>query len=535
MKRLIQEELNRVHQIMGVINEQETKIVYQDGKRFERTVSDIPPYESDNWRAEFASGKFSSSDLDGTPDLTGLVKWLNDPRLQNTNIVVAVTAGTSKVPVKPGGEVAKALQAIGKTPDNEGLAIARGETAVEMVKNQIRTLIPEEIFNNIEFTVDLSKVEEGPVWDKIDATAQKYTDHQFLTTLAFATGQEETLTELPDICNGTLKGSGGKAKKKNKGPGGLRYAVYTENERDGGYLGQHYDLGLDTIGMITMNFNAIKIPDMFQVTYNNQTYTSSGPGGEGFVSNSFKTCEEGSTCWESYMRKIGKLGKKTETKEKRVTKAEGKQKLLNSKYWKMLVGTHGYKPGIDIPVDRYIGREWIIDFFEKFKPGSKNVVSRMFTNKKRMKYNKTFTDGWSAYEEMADGSWEPTERAKVVKGKDVWAKINDIWITLDDRVEDAQKDVDKASSENEKEVVRLEAELADLMANGNPNSYAKSMTRQLKWMGYEQGVIGTNGSVSFEKVKGAADMYLQVYAPLDDTAWNASVTCEDLAPGYASN
>jgi len=235
------------------------------------------------------------------------------------------------------------------------------------------------------------------------------------------------------------------------------------------------------------------------------------------------------------MNKIEKLGKKTEKVEKKVTYAEGKTGSLGVKPWKMLVGTHGYKPGIDIPMDKRIGREWIIDFFEKFKPGSKNVVSRMFTNKKRMKYNKTFTDGWSAYEEMADGSWEPTKRAKVVKGKDVWDKINDIWIKLDDKVEGAQKDVDKASSENEKEIVRLEAELADLMANGNPNSYAKSMTRQLKWMGYEQGVIGTNGSVSFEKVRGAADMYLQVYAPLDSTIWNASVTCEDLAPGYASN
>ena len=84
--------------------------------------------------------------LEGSPELSGLVEWLNDPRLRNTKIVVAVTAGTSKVPVKPDGVVAKALQAIGKTPNNEGLAIARGETAVEMVKNQIRTLIPEEIF-----------------------------------------------------------------------------------------------------------------------------------------------------------------------------------------------------------------------------------------------------------------------------------------------------------------------------------------------------------------------------------------------------
>jgi|TARA_R110002020_G_scaffold1110_1_gene5473 hypothetical protein len=535
MKRLVNEELNRVRQIMGVIYEQDSEIINQDGKRFERTVTDVPPYESDNWRAEFASGKFSATDLEGSPDLTGLVKWLNEPDKVGLTLVVAVTAGTSRVPVKPGGEVAKALEAAGKEPTNKGLAEARGETAVEMVKNQIKSLIPEKVFNNIEFTADLSKVEQGPEWDKIDATAQKYTTHQFLSTTAYATGRVEVLTELPDICNGELNGSGGQAKKKNKGPGGLRYASYTENEQDGEYLGQHYDLGLDTVGMITMNFNAIKIPDMFQITYNNQTYTSSGPGGEGFVSNSFKTCEEGSTCYNGYIRKIEKLGKKSDTKKKKVTTAEGKEKILNSRYWKMLVGTHGYKPGVDIPLDKRIDREWIIAFFERFEPGSKNLVSRMFTNKKRMKYNPDFTDGWSAYEEMADGSWEPTERAKVVEGKDVWDKINDIWISLDDKVEDAQKDLDKASGENAKEIARLEAELADLMANGNPNSYAKSMTRQLKWMGFDQGVIGTNGSITFEKVQGAADMYLQVYAPLDSTIWRASVTCQDLSPGYASS
>tara|TARA_R110001592_G_scaffold99204_1_gene282803 strand:+ start:3971 stop:5590 length:1620 start_codon:yes stop_codon:yes gene_type:complete len=539
MKRLVNEELNRVRQIMGVIYEQDSEIINQDGKRFERTVSDVPPYESDNWRAEFASGKFSATNLEGSPDLTGLVKWLNEPDKVGLTLVVAVTAGTSKVPVKPGGEVAKALQAAGKEPTNNGLAEARGETAVEMVKNQIKSLIPEKVFNNIEFTADLSKVEQGPEWDKIDATAQKYTQHQFLSTTAYATGRVEVLTELPDICNGELKGSGGQAKKGNKGPGGLRYASYTENAQDGEYLGQHYDLGLDTVGMITMNFNAIRIPDMFQITYNNQTYTSSGPGGEGFVSNSFKTCEEGSTCYDGYIRKIEKLGKKTNKAEKKVTTSLEKYKILPSKAFKMLVGTHGYKPGVDIPADKRINHDWIVDFFDRFKPGTKNFLGRLGDKigiaDKNMKYSKAFTDGWSAYQEMADGSWEPTDRAKVVKGKKVWDKIVEYWISLDDRLEDAEDSLDKASGENAKEILRLEAELAELMANGNPGDYAKSMTRQLKWMGFDQGVIGTNGSITFEKVQGAADMYLQVYAPLDSTAWRASVTCQDLSPAYASN
>ena len=157
MERRLLEEINKVRQVMGLINEQDREIINQDGKRFERTVTEVPPYESENWRAEFASGKFSATDLEGSPDLTGLVEWLNEPDKVGLTLVVAVTAGTSRVPVKPGGEVAKALQALGYQPTNEGLATARGETAVEMVKTQIKNLIPEEVFNNIEFTVDLSK------------------------------------------------------------------------------------------------------------------------------------------------------------------------------------------------------------------------------------------------------------------------------------------------------------------------------------------------------------------------------------------
>ena len=45
---------------------------------------------------------------------------------------------------------------------------------------------------------------------------------------------------------------------------------------------------------------------------------------------------------------------------------------------------------------------------------------------------------------------------------------------------DLQKQLDKASTEDEKEIIRLEAELQELMDKGNPNDYAKSMTRRLK-------------------------------------------------------
>jgi len=529
MEKTLLQEINRVREIMGVINEQETKIVYQDGKRFERTVSDIPPYESDKWRAEFASGKFSSSDLDGTPDLTGLVKWLNEPDKVGLKLVVAVTAGTSRVPVKPGGDVDKALQKIGKTPNNEGLAMARGETAVEMVKNQIKNLIPEEVFNNVEFTVDLSKVEQGPEWDEIDATAQKYTDHQFLTTTAFGTGQQETLSELPEICNTEIDGSGNQAEEESAGPTGLSYAAYPENE---GY-GKHYDLGADTEGQITFNFTAYHIPDMFQITYPGklgQTYTSSGPLGEGFVSNNFKTCEEGSRCYNRYMNKINRLKRKITTGEDKVETYEGKTKTISTRYANMLNCTHG------IMTPKKIGREWILSFWEKFEPGTKNWFKKAgdalrFTNKKKKAYNKSFTDGYTKYDENC----QPNARAKILSGKDVWNKINDIWVSLDDKLEDVQKSTGKKVSAAAQEIQELENDLRELMAFGDPGEYSKKMTKELLDLGFDTGVIGTNGSITFDKIKGEGDMYLQVYAPLDGTVWAASITCKEKTIEIASN
>ena len=40
-------------------------------------------------------------------------------------------------------------------------------------------------------------------------------------------------------------------------------------------------------------------------------------------------------------------------------------------------------------------------------------------------------------------------------------------------------------------------------------------------------IVGTNGSITFDKVPSIDKMYLQVYAPLDGTAWKASLACKE--------
>jgi hypothetical protein len=467
-----------------------------------------------------------SNSVDG--EISQLADYLSDPKLKGKKLVVVIKAGSSKTPITPGGAVAKDLESKGLEPTNASLAQLRANTALELVKNGLSGQIPEGVFKNIEFTTDLSEVEQGPEFipgtDKADDP--KYKGFQKLGAEAFASGFIETLAELPDICNTSKSGSGKQGKKDNLGATGeYGYASYPENDGKG----MEVDLGLETEGLVTLNFTAYHIPDMFQVTYNGVTHTSSGPGGEGFVSNNFKTCEEGSGCYKSYMSKINRLKKRIDKDSEGVTKAEGKTGKLSKIHRNMLLYTHG----IETPVR--IDRDWIMAFFEKFKPGSKNLLQRMTTDKKKMKYNKKFTDGYSRYDEDGNPKTNSKGRtiAKVVKGKDVWDAINNIWIKLDDKVDYEKKTSSKNLSKYEKEIKELQTDLNELMASGNPGEYSKKMSKRLKKMGFP-GVIGTNGSLTFEKVVGEQYMYLQVFAPLDGTVWGMRATCEDLSGPIAS-
>ena len=526
MEKVILAEINRVREIMGLVVEQDSKEIRSiDGRRYEVTSTVLPPYQSGKWSATFKPGKYSGGDLQGSVDgdIAELAKYLNQDALKNQKLVVSVSAGSSKTPITPGGAVAQTLTSAGVEPTNAGLAELRGKTAIELVKNGLRGQIPEDIFNNIEFVVDLSQIEKGTefVSGTDDPNDSKYEPYQFLSATAFATATQETLAELPDICNTSIKGSGAQGERKNKGSesgGSLPFAAYPEN----GGLGKEIDLGLETEGLITFNFTAYHIPDMFQITYGNQTYTSSGPGGEGFVSNDFKTCEEGSSCHDRYMRKIDNLKRKLGKGSDKVEKIAGRTKILTRSFVNMLIGEHGYTDEDFINGNR-IDREWILDFWDRFSPADKSTLGKLFTGKKTMKYNSNFTDGWSRY----DSPGTAGRGAKQIKGKDVWKKINDIWIDLDDAYENVDKDVSKTSGKLEKEIQTLERDLKELMATGNPGEYSKKMTRELLKLGYPNGVIGTNGSITFDKVIGEQFMYLQVFAPLDKTVWGASISCKD--------
>ena len=531
MNKKLLSEITRVKEMMGILNEQDVnpkEIRTIDGKRYEVSSTVLPPYQSGKWSATFKPGKYKGGDMTGNidGDIAKLAKYLNQPDLVNQKVFVAITAGSSKSPINPKGNLATILKGEGVEPTNAGLAELRGRTALNLVKSGLKGQIPYNLFNNIEFVVDLSQIEQGPdfVVGTDNANDPKYTPYQFLSATASAQATQETLAELPEICNTNIKGSGGRGKRGSKGPTGLPYAAYPEN--DG--LGQKIDLGVNTEGEITFNFTALKIPDMFQITYGENVYTSSGPGGEGFVSNRFKTCEEGSKCYKNFTKRIQRLEDSIGDMGERLDKKKSITRGLPSSYVGMLEFTNG----VDVPEDRRVDMEWITNFFEKFTPAKKNFIKKLFTKKKRFKFNSDFKDGYRYYNE--DGT--PRDRRPgEVKAKDVWKRINDIWIELSDSYEDYADDKGGKISAKEKEIETLKAELKQLMETGNPDDYAKAMTRKLLGLGFPAGVIGTNGSITFDKVKGVGDMYLQVYAPLDGTVWRAEVACKDLQSPVAQN
>jgi hypothetical protein len=521
MKKGILNEISRVREIMGLVVEQEIRTI--DGKKYEVTSTVLPPYESGKWSATFAPGKYSGGDLQGNidSDIAGLAKYLNQDDLKNQKLIVSVAAGSSKTPITPGGNTAKMLTNAGVAPDNAGLAELRGRTAIELVKNGLRGQIPQEIYDNIEFVVDLSKIEAGPDFKEgDDPNDSKFTEHQFLSATAFAEATQETLAELPSICNQPkLGGSGGKGKENSVGPTGLPYAVYQENEGKG----KEYDLGMGTEGEMTFTFTALRIPDMFQITYGDNTFTSRGPGGEGFVTNSFDDYKEGSRGYNSIMRKIENLEKSAGRDGKLLDR-------YNNRELRISESTANALRALEIPFTEQgkrgkISRLWIVDFMEKYQPGSKNTWGKIFGKKRKMKVSPKFIQDL-----IATGGIYTNYGERF--GKNAWDEINEVWMKIDEQFDDKQKNVLAKAEEKQKRyggatAAELRLQLEKLQGTGSMNEYAEMANKELKAAGFDMGIVGTNGSITFDKVPSIDKMYLQVYAPLDGTAWKASLACKE--------
>ena len=258
--------------------------------------------------------------------------------------------------------------------------------------------------------------------------------------------------------------------------GSLPYATYPDNEGKGFTV----DLGLNTEGIITFTFDSYTIPDMFQLTYNGETFTSSGPGGrEGFVSNRFDNCDEGSACARVFTREIDKLKKelgrettKTNRAAEKVEDAYNKTVRLSPKYVRILQ----IENKVETPSN--VDLAWFEKFFELFPPADKNWWKRNISmrGERNLKYNPKLKGGYARYRanEDTDGNVIGYEgRGDYEDGKELWEYIIDKWATLDEKFDDKTDDFEEKkentsglTSTTEKQIADLKKALADLQSTG---------------------------------------------------------------------
>jgi hypothetical protein len=512
MERNILIEVNRVREIMGLtllIKEQaETNppvIRTIDGVEYKVTTSTLPPYESGKWSATFPPGKWEGADIEGNidGDIQTLVDWLDNPDLVNASIVVSINAGSSKTPIGVGGELDRKLNSLGK-PGNKGLAELRAATAAQLVKSRLQGIVPTEIFKNITWVTDITQVEKGPefVSGTDDPNDAKYRPYQFLSATAIVTGQEETLEKIPKWCENAKVGKkgGGVGKKEN----GFR--AIKNNE----YKGAEYDMG-EGEAIINLLFNSFTVPDMFQVTYNNNVYTSEGPDGRiGFVSGEF----QGLTNAEEI-----RWQKKLDALKDKIIKSESKNRDRGLKQY-----SHIFKHnGVPLRDDTWVDVLWLNEFFKKFPP-LQVVQGKGIPKPGKEKYNPAFIS-----HPLEDSSPSYKNNEKVMK---------QYW----NRVREASKKLRPKTGKLVSKYEEMEKTILKLR-EGDPTFYAFWRSRELRGLakgksgakipevaieGFRNGVIGDQGTISFKKVPGVNKFYVQVYAPFGGTAWRADVRCDKI-------
>ena len=235
------------------------------------------------------------------------------------------------------------------------------------------------------------------------------------------------------------------------------------------------------------------------------------------MSNNFDDFTEGSRGYNRMMSKIEYLEKlEGRNKGKETKQTERQYKIPNS--LKRVLGEMGIPLGDSGgKTGSYINRDWILNFYEKYQPGSRSRLGKLTSNKRKMKPNEVFVND----NRITGGS-------KI--GLAAWETINDIWMKTDEKYSDVvdrnekltrNSQTDKGGTSSE-----LRAQLEKFQETGSMTDYADMMTTELLDLGFKQGVIGMNGSITFDKVPNVDKMYLQVYAPLDGTAWGATLSCK---------
>ena len=129
--------------------------------------------------------------------LQGLVQWLNNPDLKTSSVEIKVNSGSSKT---------------GNFEDNKRLAIERGQTGIDYIKNYLKGKIKTDVYDKIVFPEpNDSLANQGP--EPKTATAEEYQKFQKFQIIADAKGTIETkssrevnieLYKFPPVVEGAM-------------------------------------------------------------------------------------------------------------------------------------------------------------------------------------------------------------------------------------------------------------------------------------------------------------------------------------------
>ena len=511
MQKNILSEVNRVREIMGlgVILEQQNvgDVVVIDGKRFKLVdliKSQIP---KTNIGQQFASGTFKLSSGSKTKTdelLRKMISFFQIPELKNRTFNIKLEGGASQVPM--GDNLANKLgislsldKFIGR---NEELAKKRAESIKKILEDGLKAAGIENV-KVPEPTITVGVTEWEP---SKGAKHPDYTKEQFMNVSVEASGVREVLEELPVFCDKPFVPKKGKQASAKNG-----WRVYPGD-------GYEIDMG-DGAGEITLDFDAYSIPDMFEIIYDGERYRSKNPktGQEGFVSGRFE---------KSSVEEI-ELNKKE--REDLLKKIQQQELAIEN------IGLYGRRVGrgrarqlenfLPIP-DRKIPNDP-----KSIERGEQETYSLSVNYEVDMIYLNEFFEMFPTMKDFLAFSGDEDRPRKFRRSiemsrkdvRELYERLVGIRKSINGKINSAKKRI--GNYDSKLETINSELEYNEIYG-GNMNAYLKGKKRELEEKGFDESIIGDNGSITFTKKPDVNLMYLQVYAPLGGTVWNAKVSCK---------
>tara|TARA_R110000824_G_scaffold114880_2_gene265688 strand:+ start:3530 stop:6349 length:2820 start_codon:yes stop_codon:yes gene_type:complete len=626
-------EINRVREIMGLKPIMEQKIgskVTRDGKRYKIVDLIKEKLPKTNIGQTFASAVYKLSDksLDAVEELAKkMVDFFSAPDLKRIKFEIDLEGGASLVPLQ--ASKAKSMGMPGwqdATVDERNMWLAEKRT--EAVKTYLENALDTAGIDNVtipEPTVTLGTT----AWDTTKgAHHDDYTDEQFMNVSFKATGTREVLEALPAFCKKKFEPEAG-------GQGGApEYKIYPGE-------GMQLNLGGGT-GKITLQFNAMQVPDKFILTYAGEEYVSSNPdtGVEGFVSALFRKMSQKDL--ELVKPKLEKITLEVEKLETEIVEAQAiidsttedqalkitaklEQEEENLKLAIIKIKEKIKTYGFSIPIGlgwngkyKKQGEKWgpyiehYLDFPNRTAPNvywfvhkdddvsDKLVRKRDGGNQTQEEYKTAQYLGNAFYnlkrEEELDDKWftnffklYPYDNKSEVKKSTGYKKLvtnrnkKQTGFKKDDlkeffaamrklqaiQLKDQKKELKNMNAEipaKKKEIaqrkIRVNEDLQQelkiilneinvnkkriekLLKNANitkkeydwnvktggdagPKGYynTRYYNKQLEDAGFDDGIIGPNGEITFDKIEGQNVAYLQVVAPLGGTLWDLNIKC----------